>query len=231
VLFIFVDDKGATPWTVELRQPVEKKIMQSLRWLEDKAQAYGIQLSFQHRSIPLGSTAALHAGCYINEVDICAGPVHSTWQNQVVTEFIGRSTSVACGWNELFDKAGLSIKATEGSAVIFCVRRYFPSIAFPYTKDQNVEFEKERAIIYDNGGETGQIYLDSEIAHEILHLYGAVELAPNKAPLLLSKHSSQFSDDVMHTPTQKAITSYCISNLTAYLIGWHRTMPEAWQTL
>ncbi len=163
LLFIFVNDDGADPWTVELRQPVEIKIERSLRWLENKAQEYGIQLSLQHVCIPLGSSIACHARARIDEADYCAGPGHSTWQDRVVTGLTSLG-SVASRWDNLFKAAGLPLNGTEGSAVVFCVRRWVPSVAFPFFKGENVEFERERAIIYDNGGEAGQLFLDSLIA-------------------------------------------------------------------
>jgi hypothetical protein len=224
ILFIFVDDDGAGPWTVELRQPVEIKIERSLRWLENKAQAYGIQLRLKHVCIPRGSSVACHASENIDETDYCAGPGHSTWQNRIVTGLTSFGSVASC-WNDLFKSGGLPLYGTEGSAVVFCVRRYVPSVAFPFFEGQNDEFERERAIIYDNGGEEGQLFLDSQIAHELLHLYGAVDLAPDKTPDPLKKFASQYSDDVMHTPTQRAIESYCISDLTAYLVGWRKTKP------
>src|ERR1700730_6708511 len=181
LLFIFVDDHGARPWTVELRQPVEIKIERSLRWLETKAQAYGISLRFPHVCIPLGSSVACHSGERIDEADYSAGPGHSTWQNRVATGLTSWG-SVATRWDDLFRGAGLPSNGTEGSAIVFCVRRCVPSVAFPYYEGQNIEFERERAIIYDNGGEAGQSFLDSQIAHELLHLYGAVDLAPGKIP-------------------------------------------------
>lgn len=57
--------------------------------------------------------------------------------------------------------------------MLFGVRRYYPSIAFPYFEGEHPEFSKERGIIYDLGaddqGAEGQTFLDSQIAHEILH--------------------------------------------------------------
>jgi hypothetical protein len=224
LLFIFVDDDGAGPWTAELRQPVEIKIERSLRWLENKAQAYGISLPLQHVCIPLGPSVACHAGVRIDEADYCAGPGHSTWQNRVATGLTSWG-SVASRWNDLFRAAGLPLNGTEGSAVVFCVRRCVPSVAFPFFKGVNVEFERERAIIYDNGGGAGQLFLDSLIAHELLHLYGAVDLAPDKTPEPLKELASEYPDDVMHTPTQRSMESYCIGDLTAYLVGWLKTKP------
>ena len=150
-----------------------------------------------------------------------------TWQNHVVSGLTRRSSSVANCWYELFETCGLPLNRSEGSAVFFCVRRYCPSIAFPFFEGENIEFERERGIIYDNGGEAGQLYLDSLIAHEILHLYGAVDLAPEKAVNSLKKYAKRCSNDVMHTPTQCSLDNYCIGDLTRYLIGWSQRRP-AW---
>lgn len=133
---------------------------------------------------------------------------------------------MASRWDDLFRVCGLPLDGAEGSAVFFCVRRYVPSVAFKFREGESSEFEKERGIIYDNGGHRGQIYLASLIAHEILHLYGAVDLAPHKAPDQLKEYASQYARDLMHTPTQDALDGYDIGGLTAYLVGWSRTKPE-----
>jgi hypothetical protein len=224
LLFIFVDDSGADPWTFELRNPVENRIERSIRWLENKARASGIQLRVRHVCLPLGSPVACHAGGRVDEADYCAGPGHSTWQNRVVTGLTSFG-SVASRWDDLFRAGGLPLNGADGSALVFCVRRWVPSVAFPFFEGVNVEFERERAIIYDNGGEAGQLFLDSLIAHELLHLYGAVDLAPDKTPEPLKEFASQYSDDVMHTPTQRSIECYCIGDITAYLVGWLKTKP------
>jgi len=223
LLFIFVDDDGASPWTRELRKPVEEKIERSLHWLKGQAQGYGIRLQLQHVCLPLGSIAC-NAGGRIDETDYCSGPGHSTWQNTVITG-LTKLGSVAERWDDLFVSSGLTLSGLEGSAVFFCVRRYVPSVAFPFCQGQHMEFERERGIIYDNGGAAGQWYLDSQIAHEILHLCGAVDLAPEKAPDVIKAFVNQYPNDVMHTPTQQAIDKYCVGNLTAYLVGWTQTRP------
>ena len=99
-------------------------------------------------------------------------------------------------------------------------------MAFPFFEGEHAEFERERGIIYDNGGEEGQTFLDSLIAHELLHLYGAVDFAPGKCPDLLSAFAKQHDKDVMHTPTQCPLDRYVISALTAYLVGWCPTRPD-----
>jgi hypothetical protein len=110
--------------------------------------------------------------------------------------------------------------------MLFCVRRYYPSISFPFYDGQNAEFRCERGIIYDKGGNGGQRYLDSLIAHELLHLYGAADLAPERAPPALSLDLRQHKDDVMHTPTRQELERYCIGEVTAYLVGWSHQAPS-----
>jgi hypothetical protein len=104
-------------------------------------------------------------------------------------------------------------------------------VAFPYFKGEHQEFEKERGIIYDMG-EGGQWFLDSEIAHEILHLYGAVDLCPDKFPLGEQIFNADFRQnidpmDVMVKPTQEPIDNYTVDAFTRYLIGWAASAP-AW---
>jgi hypothetical protein len=118
--------------------------------------------------------------------------------------------------------------------MLFGVRRYYPSIAFPYSEGQHPEFSKERGIIYDLGaddqGKEGQTFLDSQIAHEILHLYGAVDLIPSKFPPEASSVKdvvlrNTAANDVMAIPTQHAIDSYSVGPFTAYLVGWSSDQP------
>jgi hypothetical protein len=131
-------------------------------------------------------------------------------------------------WDELFELAGLALtEVDDGSAILFCVRRDEPpSVAFRYCVGQHPEFEKERAIIYNMGGNgIRQEYLDSLIAHEILHLYGAEDLAEGKVHESLKEIAQKLTDDVMHTLTQKPINEYDISEVTAYLVGWLEMNP------
>jgi hypothetical protein len=219
LLFIFVDDDGATPWTHELRKPIEEKIESSLRWLEKRANGFEKPLRIMHKCLPLPPNIASNAGGLINENDYTACPHHVTWQRDIASSLI-TGGSLAERWNELFELAGLPLNEGDGSVILFFVRRHVPSVAFRYCVGQHPEFEKERAIIYDMGGVGGQTYLDSLIAHEILHLYGAEDFAPEKVHESLKEIARELSDDVMHTPTQKPINEYDVSEVTAYLVGW-----------
>jgi hypothetical protein len=177
--------------------------------------------------MPRAPQAAIYTATRIDERDDHGGPHHATWQNGIVWGLV-RSRSVAGGWSELFQQSGVELVGADGSALLFCVRRHECPIAFSFSQGQNAEFEKERGIIYDNGGHPGsQIYLDSAIAHEILHLYGAVDLKPTKAPAPLNTMPDAcWDNDVMHTPNHRPIDQYSIGEVTAYLVGWDQERPS-----
>jgi len=236
LLFIFVDDDGANgSWAPERRQSIEPHVDRAVRWLERKAHTFGVPLRFEHRFGPQNTTAQ-KVDIHICESDFAAGPHHATWQNQVAASIVERDGSVASVWEDLFSRHGLDVYKSDGQALLFGVRRYCPSVAFPFCDTQHPEFQKERGIIYDLGatfhGGEGQLYLDSQIAHELLHLYGAIDVDSVKFPAdcdavkdLVLKNCGPH--EIMRKPTQHEIDKYEVSDLTAYLVGW-LAAPPTW---
>ena len=227
LIAIFVDDLGAEPWTHTERKMIESKINQALRWLENHAEQYRIHLNIQHICLPGSASTGCQIDRYIDEKDQRAGPGHSAWQNCVVAKLTTKR-SVSEGWFELFEDCELTLDMADGSSILFFVKRNgVSSIAFPYFSTENTEFERERGIIFDMGGiTTGQTYLESQIVHELLHLYGAVDLASHKAPKILQPLAHKYVKDVMHTPNHELLVEYEISDLTAFLIGWTSKLPK-----
>ncbi len=232
LVFVFTDDPGADPWTPERRATVEQHVVSALRWLERQAKARGVELRWKHAFAPAEGAAL--SPTKIDEKDRAAGPHHSTWQNGAIASLLGKSGSVATLWEDIFARYLPEEGAVAGRAVAFGVRRYVPSVSFPFFRGDAAEFEKERAIIYDNGGpKEGQRALDSLIAHELLHLFGAIDLDPPKLPAsalpfkdAIVAHTKK-DDDVMGAPNQKPIDGYEVGELTAWLVGWKDEAP-AW---
>lgn len=227
LLFIFVDDAGAEPWTSALRRPVEERIDCGLRWLQEQAEQLGICLHIRFTCVPHAGKPPLTAGVRITEAVLCAEH-HFPWQNGVVGQLADLGT-VAGLWDELFEICGLPLATGDGSGVLFCVRRgNCCSVAFPLSAGRaSTESVKERAIIYDNGGEPGvQLYLDSEVAHEVLHLYGAVDLRPaTPTGAMLLAYAASHTADIMHTPNKLPLARYEVGDLTRYLVGWDSSRP------
>ena len=193
--------------------------------LEKEANKRGLNLTIEHYCVPLPPAIACLAGRHINEADYAAGPENATWMNVVASGLTTHGQLSAC-WDRLFQLARLPLTGDDGSAIFFCVRRWVPSVAFPYIDGEHPEFQCERGIIYDNGGWEGQTHLSSQIVHELLHLYGAVDLAPGKSHHSVTEYANKNLDDIMHTPTQRPLEQYKIGDLTGYLIGWSGTRPE-----
>ncbi len=232
LLGVFVVDAGANgAWTEDSRARVEHQLASALRWLESQAAAHNVALEFEHACAPAEASACT-CSTRIDEQDPASGPHHSGWQNQVVTDLLGASNSVSSAWNSLFERNGLGTPVTAGRSVLFFVRRWHPSIAFPFHRGAHPDFEKERGIIYDMGGlQDGQPHLDSQIAHEILHLYGAIDLAEEKLPaetpeLRRAILANTAPQEVMNKPTQAPIASYLVGDLTSYLVGWLDRPPN-----
>jgi hypothetical protein len=194
-LFVFIDDAGNTGWTADGRDAVEGHVRSALTWLEKEAARYGVNLRMTVAFAPHKPRPAQSVSFQVCETDLAAGPHHSTWQNCAVASLAGKSGSVGSLWDEMFSQYYPGPNAFDGRFILFGVRRYVPCLAFPYSKGEHQEFEKERGIIYDMG-EGGQWFLDSQIAHEILHLYGAVDLCADKFPLGEQTFNADFQRNI-----------------------------------
>lgn len=232
LITVFVSDPGAdAPWDLAARAMVERHIELATSWLEAQAASHGTALRFCHHVAP-GDAPSVGVDVRIDETNPTAGPHHSTWQNTATARlFQTTGLWVGTAWPRF--RALITDAELSSLAVLFVVRRIFPSIAFSFEASQNAEFEKERAIIYDTGT-GGQTHLASLVAHEILHLYGAIDLVPDKVgpiepPVVadaIIQRSNEHLADLMHTPTQRPIGEYVASDLTAYLVGWRDAAPE-----
>lgn len=218
---VFVDDPGAAPWIAAERAIVEAQITEATRWLEAQARRHGAALRFRTRFMP-----TVTVDVQINEHDRAAGPHHSGWMNTAVSRLFGERVSVASAFAATAAAWGCS-----SFAVLFVVRRYSPSRAFPFSAGHPSEFACERAILFADEA-AARPFLPSLVAHELLHLYGAIDLVPGKleeqagpADVAAIRARAEHGSDVMHTPTARPIDDYDASDLTAYLVGWLEAPP------
>lgn len=233
ILVMFVDDRVSS-WTSRDRSVVEAHFRKAIAWVERQACEHGVELRLSLAFLPPNCRAhrvSVRIDMRIDEMDVAAGPHHATWMNCVLSRFLQKRGSVAGLWSELFTHHG-PLEGGRPSAILFCVRRdAIPcSIAFPFRQGENEEFQKERGIIFDKGF-GGQLHLDSQIAHELLHLFGAVDLADGKIPTdhaetLKALRENRQESSVMVKPTQKPIDQYTIDDLSAFLIGWRDGPPD-----
>lgn len=106
----------------------------------------------------------------------------------------------------------------ENVAILFFVNGYYedhPSYSFHTESDRFAEY----SIITNKN--------PAVISHEILHLFGAVDLYPNKAyPNFNFKElAEKFPDEVMRIQ-HKEISRLSVSPITAYFIGWQDSLDK-----
>jgi hypothetical protein len=229
ILAIFVDDQGHS-WGCPDRSEIENKLRSAFAWIEAEAFQCGVEVCLSATMLP-SDRVAQSVNMHIHELDVRAGPHHSQWQNHVVARLLDRSGSVSTLWDDVFTHCSPP-QGGNPAAILFCVRRDLApsSIAFPFWVGEHCEFQKERGIIYDKGV-GGQWYLDSQIAHELLHLFGAVDLEDSKIPVTHKETRTAITqnrghDSVMFVPTQRPIHEYRIDDLTKFLIGWRNSPPD-----
>lgn len=115
--------------------------------------------------------------------------------------------------------------SVESVALLFLVNNYFRndiSIALNTLTQDEVEY----AIV--------SYKYPSEIAHNLLHLYGAADLY--KTPFRKSEKKIRlaeelFPNEIMQDPYARNITRLEISDFTKYLIGWTDEYDESYESL
>ena len=73
----------------------------------------------------------------------------------------------------------------------------------------------------------------SEIAHNLLHLYGAADMYNSiyrQNARKIKFLQSEFPDEIMQDPYGKNIWDLTISNYTKYLIGWSNKIDQKYET-
>lgn len=239
VYFIFVDNKTTAPWTeFDIKSTIDS-VAAAKRWLMEQAKKYNIPLNIQtdyyigkeystiNKSLPLASvyksatTPNLKKGL----------KALNDW-----ADFIARKTGATFN---LVQKDGIpEVKnprnkerliaylrdeyKVESVALLFMVNNYYKadiSLQINTMSTDDVEF----AIV--------SYKYPTEIAHNILHLYGAADLYKtlyrrNEKKIKLL--SEMLPNEIMQDAYAKNINDMEISEYTRYLIGWQDTIDSKW---
>jgi hypothetical protein len=242
VYFIFVDTKETAPWTeFDIRSTIDSMAV-ATRWLNAQASKQGIDLIVRTDYYIGPEFATIRR-------NLPRGTVEKTALNPSFRKGLGELNLWADGIARLAgrhfnlqDKDGIpEIKNprnkerlvaylrdeynVESVALLYMVNNYYKTdISIPVNtmNTNDVEFS---VVSYK---------YPSEIAHNILHLFGAADL--HKTPyrrhekkIRLAQES--FPRDVMQDPYGKNIWDLEIGNYTRYLIGWANTLDEKFSPL
>jgi hypothetical protein len=241
VYLIFVDSKHTSPWTEFDIHSTLDSLALAVKWLNQQAGLNGINLKIKtdyyigeyatiNKSLPLGSVEQS-----LNEPNLRSGIKElNNW-----ADFIAKRAGATFN---IVEKDGIpevqnprnkerviahlrDENNVESVALLFMVNNYYKediSVALNSLGTDEIEF----AIV--------SYKYPSEIAHSILHLYGAADLHKtafrrNERKIELAKQF--FPNCIMQNPYAKNLNNLTIGPFTQYLIGWKDKLDGKYETL
>jgi len=239
--FVFIDSRATSPWTEFDIQSTIDSVRVAINWLHTQAKSNDVSLNIISdfyigeefttitKNLPSGTVRES-----LSQPSMKKGTVLiNTWADGIA-KIAGNSLPIK-------EKDGLpeiqnprnkerlvaylrDENNVESVALFFMVNNYYKtdiSVAMNTMNTEDVEF----AIV--------SYKYPSEIAHNLLHLYGAADLYgtinrqnARKARFL----ESEFPDDIMQDPYGKSIWTLEIGSYTKYLIGWTDEIDYKYET-
>ncbi len=240
VYMIFIDTKTTTPWTEFDIQSTMDSLNTALRWIRNEA---------ERRNIPLKFKTDYYIGDQYTTIKKNL-PFESV-NNSVHTPNLKKGFEGLNNWaDNIAKKAGGSFYITEKDGI--------PGIKKPKNKERLVAFLRDEhnvesvVLLYmvnnyykkDISLPVNILNTDdiefaivsykypSEIGHNILHMFGAIDLY--KTPYRRNSKKNDkleglFGKDIMKNPTGKNIHKMNIGEFTEYQIGWKKTLSPDFQ--
>lgn len=228
VYAVFTESKQLPPWTGFDIRSTKDSLKRALGWLENKARENGQSVHF---------TAVWHKEEKIK-------PIESTLPNQNINNIVFKPTFITQldRWSNKVSKQILRDLPVDTVKTIIKRIEEREKLVSRLRQIYNVENVALIFFINNHGRSDASVTLHSAdnkspeycvitekrasvIAHEILHLFGALDfyLHPGMTKFRQRKHvfqaNKEFKDDIMAHPARD-INQLEIEDLTAYLIGW-----------
>jgi hypothetical protein len=237
---VFVDTRYSRPWTTYDIMSTLDSIGRATRWIEGKAKENGVSLTIRtdyhqnkkvipiYKDLPAKSVAAtlltippyygiLRTDRWANRVAQEAGKSYPTDTASLVR------TKIKIKDRERLIAKLRDVYKTDNVALVYFVNNYYIddlSVAMhTASKDDDAEYA---IVSFKN---------PSVIAHEFLHLFGALDLyigpwdSKRKARKKKAAAMKEFPDEIMAF-AQRDIDSLQIGELTKYLIGWDKSLSD-----
>jgi len=240
--FVFIDTRTTLPWTeFDILSTIDS-IHVAKRWLESQAKAANIQLNIKTDYYIGNEFATINRNLPRNTILESAsdpnykkGVVSLSRWGDGVAKIIGESLYIK-------EKDGIPILSkpatkerviahlrdeynVESVALLFFVNNYFRddiSLAINTTTTKDVEF----AIV--------SYKYPSEIAHNFLQLFGAVDMYKTferTNSRRINMAGKYFPNDIMQDPYSRNIAELEIGAFTKYMIGWDNTLESMYSPL
>ncbi len=184
------------PWTDHHKEIVNKVTNTSLICMIEEAKRYGTELNMVWGNFD------------------CSIPFEYSsdrkWYNYLLENFYHQS-SIA----DYYSACAKTMNA-DSTPVIFWFEHFDVSHAMVSSTDYPGWNEEYCVIFYD----TDEKMHDNYLTHELLHLYGAIDLYDYHGEGIQKISSKYFPDSCMLTVSRK------VDSLNAYLVGWTKTLDS-----
>lgn len=242
VYFIFIDTKETAPWTeFDIRSTLDS-VGIAINWLKQKATENNVNLKIKYNYYIGNPYATVTKNLPQGTVE---KTLYSSGLKQGLKDINSWSDAIAKKVGTTFnlpDKDGIpEIKnpknkerlvaflrdenSSESVALMFMVNNYYRNdISVPVNIFSNNDIEF--AVV--------SYKYPSEIAHNILALYGAAPLYKSvyrKKDSKIKFAAQEFPNDIMQDPYAKKINELSIGPVTQYLIGWTDTLDNKYEKL
>lgn len=241
VYVVFIDSKETAPWTEFDIYSTLDSLAAAIHWLNEQAVKNGINLKIKtdyyigefatiKKSLPQGSVKKS-----VNEPNLKKGIEEMNNWADYIAKRVGATFNIV-------EKDGIpevqnprnkerliahlrDENNVESVALLFMVNNYYKkdiSIALNTMGNEEIEF----AVV--------SYKYPSEIAHNILHLYGAADLYQTiyrREEKKIELAKKYFPNDIMQDPYAKNINELEIGKFTRYLIGWTNKLNQKYQPL
>ncbi|MCL1913729.1 MAG: hypothetical protein FWG10_07625 [Eubacteriaceae bacterium] len=215
---VFFNDKESA-WDPEAQASLQSLQNEAFRYLESQAAFYGQDLS-------ISSTNAGNAEYFDIGIAIPIGDEWDFWAD----DFFKESTSYG-SVNNFLEGLKAGYPGYDNYGIIMNVNKKghsYSLICDPFYEEHE-NFYAERIVAFHSTDETYEFALSSAtIAHELLHLFGAVDLY---FPFDWDSERIQlaftyFPFELMRYLPMDDINDAYISVFTAFRIGWRNTLPS-----
>jgi hypothetical protein len=229
--FIFIDNRATAPWTEFDIQSTIDSVRVAINWLHTQARKNNISLNIISdfyigeefttitKNLPAGTVKAS-----ITEPNMKKGTaLINTWADGIA-KIAGNTLPIKGkdGLPEIQNPRNKErlvaylrdVNNVESVALFFMVNNYYKTDISVQMNTMNTDDVEFAVVSYK---------YPSEIAHNLLHLYGAADMYNTiyrQNARKIKFLESEFPDEIMQDPYGKSIWALEISSYTKYLIGW-----------
>lgn len=222
LLAVFVDING-DKWTEEEQQYCKDSLDEAVAWIEKEGEVYGKQIRFIY---DMSQESDL---LYYQSIDFIVESDTEDTNQYTYYRYNKRWIRENLDIGSIKEKYG-----TDSIGYLFFLKDEGTSYTYShYVEDKNYNKEEMCTIYLEDSSNYGIYENPATYAHEILHLYGALDLYDGACPEDINDYViDTYPYEVMLSTYNETLTSNennrmkMISPITAYMLGWIDDIDE-----